>query len=630
MARISAESIFVLSIFLMSVVSTSMIVFYSPIEGNSISENSKTIVIGTTDSVEHCLDMALEWSFFGWNMISCLSSGLVEIQPGSIAGNENILPALAESWNFSESGLIWDFNLREGVVFESGAPFNASVVKYTFDRNCNLTGEGLSEEEGPQFNIGYDRIIENVTVLSDYVVRFYLKMPFAPFLQLLSIPPSYMVDPTYAPMDQVVTFVEGNPRLSHPCGLGPFLLDNWTRVGYTDVEIRLIANPDYWDASSEEPKVDTIIVKFYSTYTSLAAAKVAGEIDIAFRQLTATQIQTFMADDNVVVHSGPSGQIQYLCFNQAIYPYNETLIRQAIGAALNRTHLCEDVFQNQNIPLLSIIPSNLEYHLPLFSVYGDSNYTFTITTLQSFGYNETHKLALDLYYESSGHYPMSQEQARMYQMQLENTGVIDVTIIGLDWPSYRLARNEGIMPVFTYGWYYDYPDADDFAFLPFAVWLNLGYNETYPQGGVDQYNLWIAGRSTMTDAGRRAAYYALQELQAEECSVIPLWQGKMFSVADPEISGVYHDITGLLRYWLLDTIEISPTTTTTTPPPTTTTTTTTPPTTTTTTTSTSTTTTSGNNTQPGLPLDMLTLLISLSSAAVIIIIVVVIIKSKQE
>lgn len=619
MAKISVESIFILSIFLMSVISTSMVIIYSPVQANSISESSKTIVIGTTDSVEYCLDMAQDYSFFGWNMISCLSSGLVEIQPGSIAGSENILPALAESWNVSESGSIWDFNLREGVVFESGALFNASVVKYTFDRNCNLTGEGLFEQDGPQLNIGYDNIIDNVTILSEFVVRFCLKIPFAPFPQLLSIPPSYMVDPTYAPMDQLVTYLEGNPRLSHPCGLGPFILESWTRVGYTDTEIQLIANPDYWDASSEEPKVDTIIVKFYPTYTELASAKIAGEIDIVFRSLTATQLQSFMANDDFEVYEGPSGQIQYLCFNQDFYPYNETLVRQAIGAALNRTYLCEAVFQNQNIPLLSIVPSNLEYHLPSFATYGDSNYTFTITTLQSFGYNATHKLALDLYYESSGRYPQSQQQALVYQMQLESTGVIDVTVTALDWPSYRLARNAGTMPVFTYGWYYDYPDADNFAFLPFASWLNLGYDETSPQGGIDQYNLWIAGRSAITDAGRRSAYYELQELQAHECSVIPLWQGKIFSVTDLDISGVYHDITGLLRYWLLDASEITPTTTTTTTSSTTT-----------TTTTSSTTTTSANNATPGLPPEMLTLIISLSSAAVIIIIVVVIIKSRQD
>lgn len=579
-----------------------------PTESHFQSASETTIVIGTTDGVETTLDIAKSFDSFGWNMITCLSSGLVEIQPGSIAGSEDILPALAESWTASSGGTIWDFNLRQNVVFENGNPFNASMVKYTFDRNCDLTGEGLLEEDGPQLNIGYDTIIENVTVLSEFVVRFYLKIPFAPFLKLLAIPPSFIVDPLYAPMDEVVYYSEGNPRASHPCGLGPFLLESWSRIGGADQEIRLVANPNYWDNSSGEPKVDEIVVKFYSSDTGLAVAKVANEIDIAFRSLTSTQIESFMSMDNIDVYDEPNSQIQYLCFNQNIYPYNETVIRQGIAAALNRSHVCDAAFNGQMIPLESIVPTNLEFYLPAFSIYGEANYTFTRTALQSLGYNESNKLNLDLYYESSGHYPMSQMQALVYQQDLEDSGVIDVTLTGYDWPTYRLSRNAGTMPVFSYGWLSEYSDADDFAFLPFASWLNLGYNATYPQGGIDQYNLWVEGRSAMTFEGRQSAYYNLQELQAQECSVIPIWQGKNYVVSNTDISGVYLDVTGILRYWLLEIVDTNPTTTTIIPS----------------------TTPTSNTTDIGIPFDMITLIISLSSAGVIIIIVIVIINSRKK
>ncbi|MFW9786744.1 MAG: ABC transporter substrate-binding protein [Candidatus Thorarchaeota archaeon] len=576
----------------------------------SLSEIGSTIVIGTTSGVESTLDIAQSFDIFGWTMISCLSSGLVEIRPNSTAAGDDIIPALAESWSVSTDATIWDFNLREGVVFEDGEPFSATHVKYTFDRNCNLTGVGLLTLDGPQFNIGYNTIIENVTLLSEFAVRFYLKIPFAPFLNLLAIPPSFIVDPTYAPIDELVTYIGGNPRGSHPCGLGPFLLESWSRVGGVDNEIRLIANPDYWDGSSGEPKSDEVIVKFYSSETALAAAMMAGEIDIAHRDLTPVQLGAFRELEDTEVYREPNAQIQYLCFNQNFYPLNETLIRQGIGAALNRSHVCEVVFQNEMIPLESIVPSNLEYHYPSFAVYGESNYSFTRAALQLFGYNESNKLNLDLYYESSGHYPQSVEQALVYESHLESTGVINVALHGLEWPSYRLARNAGTMPIFTYGYYYFYSDADNYAFLPFANWLNIGYNESYPQGGVDQYNLWLEGRSTITDSERRAAYYSLQELQAAECSVIPIWQGHDAVVAGSDVSGVYPDFSGLLRYWLLETVDATPTISTSS--------------------SSTTTTTTTNTTNNGLPFDMITLFVSLTSAGVIIIIVIVIINSRKK
>ncbi len=107
------------------------------------------------------------------------------------------------------------------------------------------------------------------------------------------------------------------------------------------------------------------------------------------------------------------------------------------------------------------------------------------------------------------------------------------------------------MPVFIYGWYPDYIDPDNYAFLPFATWLNMGYNDSYPAGGVQQYNMWVWGRSNTTDSGRQTSYFALQDFQAQEASVIPLYQGGAYVVSKLTIHGVILDITINFRHWLL-------------------------------------------------------------------------------
>ena len=45
------------------------------------------------------------------------------------------------------------------------------------------------------------------------------------------------------------------------------------------------------------------------------------------------------------------------------------------------------------------------------------------------------KFNIDWWYESSGHYPQSADQAAVYKSQLEKTGLITVNIHGADWPS---------------------------------------------------------------------------------------------------------------------------------------------------------------------------------------------------
>jgi peptide/nickel transport system substrate-binding protein len=277
------------------------------------------------------------------------------------------------------------------------------------------------------------------------------------------------------------------------------------------------------------------------------------EIDVAYRHLTATQIENFKTNTAVKVWEGIGAQIQYMCFNQRFYPLNETRARQAICAALNRTNVAETVFLGQVDPLWSIVPNGMAYHKDSFEKYGNANYTYTTSVLADFGYNATNKLELTLTYESSGHYPQSAEQALVYQADLQASGVITVTLNNYEWPTYKQHRDAGDLMVYIYGWYPDFIDPDNYGFLPFASWLNMYYNSTFPAGGggEQQFDLWMDGRTATTAAARQTAYHALQDLQAEECSVLPLWQSATVAVTKPNVKGVVLDITVNWRHWLL-------------------------------------------------------------------------------
>jgi peptide/nickel transport system substrate-binding protein len=510
----------------------------------SVPETS--IIIGTTDSAESNLDPARAYGYFGWNIIQNMGCGLVDFRPGSTASIEDVIPALATDWSVSSDGLVWTFNLRQGVQYDDGTEFNATHVKYTFDRGISLT-----IPDGPFVGLGIIDMIKNVTVVDGYTVRFCLNYQFAPFLVILASPPCYIVNPKYAPMSSTVGYVEGDARASNPMDLGPYKLTNWTKVGGLDREMVLEANPNYWNATGGYPKTEKIIIKFYSDSASLRSAIEFEEIDIAFRQLSMEDVDALKHDAALKVWEGTGAFIQYLAFQTKpeMYPLNITEVRRAIAAAINRTILTETVFLGQMEPLYSTIPNGMAGHVDAFKVLGDANYTYTRSLLAELGYNESNKLTFDLWYESSGHYPMSAEQALLYKEALEASGVISVTLKSASWASYRQNRNDEIMDVYIYGWSPDYVDPDDYTYPLFhstgGAWLHNNYANP-------EMDTLIENARTTTNATERSQIYAqIQLLTAEDCPIVPLFQAKTYTVTKSSVEGISLDISQLLRYWLL-------------------------------------------------------------------------------
>jgi peptide/nickel transport system substrate-binding protein len=510
-----------------------------------------TLVMGTTDSVETSLDPANAYDYFAWEIIRSLGAGLVDYAPGA-TGPSDIIPDLATSWTVSSDGLQWTFTLRQGVKYDDGTTFNATHVKYTFDRDIQV-----ADPNGAFVGIGFGDIINDIAVVDAYTVRFDLKIPFSPFLSLIAGEECVMVDPKYAPMHgtawnattDVVLYKDGDPRASNPMGLGPYTLANWTRVAGKDQSIRLTANPNYWNASAGIPKTKNIIIQFYQSSSNLALAIENSEVDVAFRQLTITDINTMKSNANLHVWQGTGAFIQYLCLQEKYWPFNETKIREAVGAAINRTMLVSTVFQGQAQNLYTMVPIGMFGHKDVFQNLGDPNYTRTQELLADYGFNATNKLTFDLYYETTGHYPQSQQQAQVLKASMEASGVITVNLQSLEWAAMGAARRAGTMPAFIYGWYPDYIDPDDYT-QPFlqtsgGSWLNLNYSD--PQ--MDQLIDWARGNTS--DSARNTVYSQIQDLMLTDVPMIPLYQGSAFAVTSLKVKGVYLDITQNWRHWLV-------------------------------------------------------------------------------
>ena len=340
-----------------------------------------TLIVGTTDSVATNLDIVGGGGAFAAQVIKNTGATLVYVRPGSEGGPEDFVPGLATEWSASPDGLEWTFDLRQGVKFYDGTEFNATHVKYSFDRSL-----GLYLPISLQASLGYRDIIDNVEVTSKYEVVFHLKIPFAPFLSLMTCSASYIVNPELAPMDKEVEYVEGDARASNPNDLGPYVLTSWIRKSGKDYQIQYEANPNYWNSTGGYPKTKHIVFRCYSDSTALALAMKAGDIDMAFRQIEVADIKEFESDPNMKVWRFTAAFVEFICFQHNIAPFDNPKVRQAIAAALNREELVDTVFLGQAEPLYSVIPNGMIFHQDTYKILGDGNISLAVSILKELGY----------------------------------------------------------------------------------------------------------------------------------------------------------------------------------------------------------------------------------------------------
>lgn len=497
-----------------------------------------TIIIGTTDSVQSTIDPADAYDYFGDNVISNVGAGLVDYRPGTT----EIVPGLASSWSVSQDGKVWTFTLRQGIKFPDGTPFNATVVKYSVDRQFKI-----DEPEGPFAGVGLDSIINKTVVDSTYQVSFYLNQPTSFFLSLVAFQAMYPVNPHVAPMNKIVNYT-GNVNTENPTGLGPYLLTNWVRTGGKDVEMDFTANPNYWNASAGYPKTKNIVIKFFTDAASLNLALQSGQVDIAYRQLNPSDIKSYQSNPSFKVWTGPGTFIQYLVFNEKQKPFDNVLVRKAIAAAINRSLIVNTVFLGQVEPLYSMIPIGMQYHVDAFKVYGDANISYAQQLLQQAGYSQTNKLTFTLTYPT-GHYQSTDGIAQALKQALEKTGMISVNLASQPWPNYKQSTSADQLQVYIYGWYPDFVDPFDYT-NPFLPADGIGFLHTH-YVNPSMTSLIQQAASTSSSSTLASIYSKIQQLLAQDAPIVPLFQGTSIAVTSPKVGGIVLDATTTFRYYLL-------------------------------------------------------------------------------
>lgn len=255
--------------------------------------------------------------------------------------NFDYVGELAKEINASSDGKTITFVLHDNVKFHNGKPFTSSDVKYTFDE--------LFKSNGNKANAFFETVdgkkVPHIVSIETPDTRTAVFQISRPSLknQLLSNLVAIPIIP------------EGSveQQKAQPVGSGSYKF-----VGFDQGQniVELAANPDYWEGA---PKVQKLRVKTVTDANSLQAELQSGNVDIAPlpSNLSPDTLKSLGQNPNLKVEQFTGSNIQYLGFNTQAPPLNNVKLREAIGYAIDREKIINDLLLGQASIASSILPT---------------------------------------------------------------------------------------------------------------------------------------------------------------------------------------------------------------------------------------------------------------------------------
>jgi peptide/nickel transport system substrate-binding protein len=267
--------------------------------------------------------------------IELVFDGLVDVDD-----HLNLVPALATSWQTSADGLALTFHLRRGVKWHDGQPFTAADVKFTYDTICDPAVT-------PTIAKSDYAAIAGIDTPDEYTVVFRLKQPDAslPSKLVTGIAPRHLL----AGKDLATTDFN-----RQPVGTGPFRLASWD----SDGQLTFVANEDYFGG---RPALDRIVWKIVPDTTVLTLQLLNGEIGGA--AIDNARDLARIGETPTLTHTPVLGGDFQISLQLQNPLFQDRRVRQAMAYALDKKSMVDKIMAGAaTIATSDILPTSWAYN----------------------------------------------------------------------------------------------------------------------------------------------------------------------------------------------------------------------------------------------------------------------------
>ena len=486
----------------------------------------KRLVVASKNRVD-TVDPAGGYTFGAMQLLSAIGDPLYAINArGQLEPRLALTPP-----QLSADGLTARVELRRGVRFHDGTPFNAAAMVFTLERFLAI---------GKLSYLLGDRV-RAVRAVGPYTLELTLKRPFSALAELLSAINLTPLSPS----------AYGNHRRSFLnnrfVGTGPYRLSF-----FTNQQQRLEPFAGYWGTRAANGGIDLVSL---SNSTALFGALQSGEVDVLLSTSLEIDQQAALRRSALAGKlqegSGPALEIGYLTLLTDQPPLNDPRLRRAVAYSLDRATISRRVSLGLRPPLRDLVPPSLKGSDP--TAWPTYSPTRARQLYRQAGYCRGKRLSLPLTFRSN--IPADRMFALTWQAQLRQDlgDCVELEVTGMEATTAYRQLGEGAFPLILLEWMGDFPDADNYL-VPLLGCEEARAERCLKGASAASGSFWarpglqqdLERSASLAGPARAALLRRIQRQTAAANPYLPVWLVAPRAWAQPSVSQPRFDGSGRL------------------------------------------------------------------------------------
>lgn len=362
----------------------------------SANKAANAVTVGIAQDLDNSLDPHKAVAAGTKEVMFNVFEGLVK--PTS---NGDLIPAVASNYTVSEDHLTYTFTLREGAKFHNGDAVTAEDVVYSLKRVAAPTETGVVQVEALS-------IMADVVAVDEKTVAITLTEPSNEFISYLTV--------AILPAD----YTEQDTK---PVGTGPFTFASRS----AQENIILEKFEEYW---GQKAYLDQVTFRIIENAEGLLMGLQSGAIDIC-SHLTTTQVSQ-LSDSEFSIAQGNMNLVQAMYLNNAVAPFDNVLVRQALCHAIDRQMILDLAFDGYG----TLIGSSM---YPAFGKYFDdtltNHYAYDVDAAKALLAQAGYPGGFDMTITVPSNYQPHMDTAEVVVEQLKAIGV-NAVIQPVEWETW--------------------------------------------------------------------------------------------------------------------------------------------------------------------------------------------------